>query len=252
MELSEILEQSKLEGNILRLPDVELDRKEYLTLAKKLQSIGGKWKGGKTQGFVFDNDPTENIELLIGDNNHNPIKEFQFFPTPDDLADEMMKQLPPMFLADSRVLEPSAGQGSLIKAFLKRYPNFKSKIHYCEIMETNRNILNQKFPNLLEFVGEDFLKINEKYGYDIIIANPPFSKNRDVDHIHKMYDCLNKNGILATLSSNHCIISDNKKETEFIGWLKEINAETFSIEEGRFKESGTSIATNLLIIENNT
>jgi len=255
MELSEILKQSKLEGEILRLPDIKLDRKEYLTLANKLQSIGGKWKGGKIQGFVFDNDPTENIELLIGNNNHNPIKEFQFFPTPDDLADEMINHLNEMVVINCTILEPSAGQGSLINALLKKYPNTKT-IHYCEIMETNRNILDQKFPDRLHFVCEDFLKIDyemlleEVSDYDIIIANPPFSKNRDIDHIHKMYDLLSEYGILVTLASRHWESCNNKKETEFREWLKEVNAEIIPIKEGRFKESGTSIATNMIIIKN--
>lgn len=43
----DILQQCTVDGNIVRLPDVKLERKDYLEVAKALQLIGGKWKGGK-------------------------------------------------------------------------------------------------------------------------------------------------------------------------------------------------------------
>jgi hypothetical protein len=38
---------------VVKLPNQQLDRKEYLEVKKKLELIGGKWKGGKIQGFEF-------------------------------------------------------------------------------------------------------------------------------------------------------------------------------------------------------
>ena len=59
METLEILKNSKVEGNIIKLPQGQLDRQQYLEVKKKLELIGGKWKGGKVMGFVFEEDPTD-------------------------------------------------------------------------------------------------------------------------------------------------------------------------------------------------
>jgi phage anti-repressor protein len=45
----DILGQCIVCGNVIKLPSQQLDRKLYLEVAKALQLIGGKWKGGKMQ-----------------------------------------------------------------------------------------------------------------------------------------------------------------------------------------------------------
>lgn len=101
----------------------------------------------------------------------------------------------------------------------------------------------------VEFLGEDFLADGKKYGeYDRIIANPPFTKNQDIDHIYEMYKCLKVGGRLVTMASKHWQLSTNQKETEFREWLKRVNYDFQEIESGKFKESGTTIGTVMLII----
>ncbi len=98
------------------------------------------------------------------------------------------------------------------------------------------NPLNNDF---MEYVGS---------GFDRIIANPPFSKNQDIDHIMKMYDCLGEGGRLVSIASTHWQISENKKETEFRAWLKKLKADVREIEAGAFKESGTTVKTVMIIL----
>jgi hypothetical protein len=52
--------------------------------------IGGKWKGGKVFGFVFATDPTELLDQIANGEKRNLKKEFQFFATPEKLADELV------------------------------------------------------------------------------------------------------------------------------------------------------------------
>lgn len=54
-----VLQNAIVEGNVIKLPPVQLERNIYLEVKKSLESIGGKWKSGKVQGFVFEQDPTE-------------------------------------------------------------------------------------------------------------------------------------------------------------------------------------------------
>ena len=105
--------------------------------------------------------------------------------------------------------------------------------------------LNQKFLLKLQgfkLIDDDFLEYpTERLAFSRIIANPPFHKNSDIVHIRKMYDCLTTGGILVSICSKHWMISQNKKETEFKEWLREVGAEFTTIEAGAFKESGTMV-----------
>ena len=59
MQTLEILQKCTIEENTVKLPNIQLERKEYIEVKNKLELIGGKWKGGKIQGFVFATDPSE-------------------------------------------------------------------------------------------------------------------------------------------------------------------------------------------------
>lgn len=246
MTKEEVLQGCIVEGNNIKLPSIQLDRKLYLEVAKALELIGGKWKGGKISAFVFLTDPTDLLEQIANGKKRNLKKEYQFFATPDDLADYLVE------LAEIKeediVLEPSAGQGALVNAINRVIPN---KSVYCyELMDVNQTIL-KKIPTVI-FVKDDFLTndtYETAYTYDRIIANPPFSKNQDIDHIKRMWARLNVGGKIVTIASTHWQISNNKKEREFREWLEKVGAYIEPIEAGRFKESGTMVGTNIIVID---
>ena len=81
-----ILKDCTVDGNVVKLPNIKLDRKEYLEVKKALELIGGKWKGGKVAGFVFASDPTDLLNQIANGEKRNLKKEFQFFATPEKLA----------------------------------------------------------------------------------------------------------------------------------------------------------------------
>jgi hypothetical protein len=245
MNKTEILQKCTVDGNIIRLPEGQLDRKLYQEVAKALNLIGGAWKGGKVMGFVFPNDPTELLEQIANGESRNLKKEFQFFATPDDVSDWIVNRFM-CLVADFKVLEPSAGQGSIIKAIQRFIPELN--VDYCELMDVNRTFLS-KIPNTT-FLQDDFLTLTGKENYyDLIVANPPFSKNQDIDHIRKMYECLNEGGSIISIASAHWQLSNNKKETEFRNWLEVLNAEIHEIPKGTFKESGTMVSSVLIVID---
>ena len=63
-----------------------------------------------------------------------------------------------------------------------------------------------------------------------------------------MYSLLKEGGILVSISSKHWENCDNKKEKEFRKFLDLVKAEIISLEAGEFKESGTNISSNIIII----
>lgn len=242
MDKATVLKQCTVDGNIVKLPDTQLDRKVYLEVKKSLELIGGKWKGRPVFGFVFSEDPTELLKELVNGKQRNLKKEFQFFETPPELADRLVK------LAEVRpyqnILEPSAGQGAIIGAIQKAEP--RTTIYYYEIMEINQKILSKRDDCV--FLGSDFLEANLLPHYDRIIANPPFAKNQDIDHVNQMYAMLNPGGRLVSIMSNHWTFSSNKKETAFRKWIKAINAIVIKLEQGVFKDSGTMVNSVIVAI----
>lgn len=243
MTHEEVLKSCTVEGQVVKLPDVQLDRKVYLEVKKSLELIGGKWKSGKVKGFVFEEDPTELLAEIASGTKRNIKKEFQFFATPDDLADYVLDQVALNDWDD--VLEPSAGQGALVKAIARVNPNII--VDCYELMPVNRKFL-EKIPTA-NLVGDDFLNNDHTKKYDVIIANPPFQKNQDIDHILEMFERLKPGGILFSIASTHWIYTKNrKKEEEFYEWINEVGGYE-ELDAGLFKESGTNIATALVIID---
>jgi phospholipid N-methyltransferase len=245
MTKEEVLQNCTVEGTTIKLPAQQLDRKLYQDVAKSLELIGGKWKGGKVAGFVFNEDPTELLQQIANGEKRNLKKEFQFFITPASLARELVFYADIDKLIKPKILEPSAGQGAIVKAIFEK-GNVR-QVDCCELMPLNQIFLDKIDGTLL--IASDFLTL-ESYTeyYDRIIANPPFSCNQDIDHIKKMYDCLKKGGRLVSIASSHWQISSNRKETEFKNWLDSVEAEIIPIPKGAFKESGTEIGGVIIII----
>lgn len=238
--VQEIINNCKIEGRTVYLPPQQLDRAVYTEVARQLNKIGGKWKGGKIQGFVFDHDPAPLLADLQNGVSRNLKKEFQFFETPADLA----KRLIDLAEIEQRhlILEPSAGKGAIVR----HVPYYENNFVYCyEINELFHEHIAEVGGRV---IGKDFLKADNFRKYDRIIANPPFSKNQDIDHIRHMYSTLREGGILVSIASTHWQIATGKKETDFRDWLESLNADVLEIEAGAFKESGTNIPTVIIRI----
>lgn len=242
----EVLQQSSIVGCFLYLPPVQLDRKLYVEVKTALELIGGKWKTGRnnTGGFIFPKDPTELIAELINGGDQNLKKDYQFYPTPDHLCEEMaiLASIQP----NDKVLEPSAGQGAIIKA-INHHTDIK--VDYYELMPTNRLILEKAGLNC-NYLGDDFLNHKTSNKYDVIIANPPFTNNQDIDHLRHMYECLKPGGRLVCITSTSWHRGSQKKQLEFKEWLgNKLNSSIQFLKEGTFKESGTNIETILVYLE---
>lgn len=244
-DVSEVFAKCTVTNNVLKLPTEQLDRKIYEDVKKQLEAVGGKWKGGKTQGFVFDAEISANdvlVQLQSGKDYAEAKKEYQFFATPESVADEIISHVE---LSDNmKILEPSAGRGSLIKALQKQLPT--AKVDAYEAMPENRKYL-EAMQNV-NLVGEDFLQSDLTVKYDVIVANPPFSKNQDITHVMRMYEHLKYGGRLVAIMSPHWQHSQDKKSKQFREFLQSVGGQTFEIAEGAFKQSGTNIRTYYVVI----
>lgn len=238
MQLEEVINQCTIENNVVFLPNVQLERKVYLEVNKKLQGIGGKWNR-KNKGFVFQSDPSTLLGRVKDGENINLKKDYQFFETPSEIAQTLIGLAQPEI--GETVLEPSAGRGAIINELARGI-----HIDCYELMPENYDHLKEKFADRLnqnvELLGYDFLKADECKKYSCIIANPPFSKNQDIKHVTKMYRMLEDGGRLVSVMSSHFTFSEDKASKQFRSLLEDNQPyQVISLESGAFKSSGTMV-----------
>lgn len=227
----------------------ELDREVYVTVKSQIENIGGKWKGGKTNGFVFEL-PNETVEdlfsrLLTGE-AVNRNKELQYYPTPHHLCNVMVDLAD--IESDDRILEPSAGRGAIIGAIHDRHSEIS--VDCYEIDEFNRSFLEKRSGNI-NILGKDFIaEAGDKEIYDVIIANPPFAKKQDIIHVKKMYGLLKRGGRMVVIMAAGWTFASDRLSSEFREFL-ETDPQTYvqtDIDSGQFKSSGTMVRTVMLTI----
>lgn len=252
-ELQTSIAKCRIAANVVYLPDIREGKlNNYAEVRKAFLNAGASYKNNS---FIFPTDAKPYIDRLMGGESVNIKKEFQFFATPANLATYLV-ELANIHSPDLLVLEPSGGQGAIVKAILEYEPRLC--VHTYELMDINRAILEQ-IKNCI-VLGADFLEnypINGNHAssshsnltFDRIVANPPFNKNQDIEHIRAMYKRLNKGGRIVSVASNSWRNGGQKKQVQFREWLEEIGAIIEDVEAGTFKESGTNIATCIVIID---
>ena len=167
--VEEILRHCTLENGLLKLPNVQFNKKSYAEAKKWIEEAGGSWQGGKAQGFTFPFNPERVFSILKEGKRCNLQQEYQFFETPAEVADWLVMLAGGIHENDT-VLEPSAGRGALIKAIHRACPSVTVECY--ELMPENREFL-YTLSNVI-LLDEDFTK-DSVGSYTKIIANPPFS-----------------------------------------------------------------------------
>jgi len=243
----DILTECRAEGNVVYLPERQLDRQTYLAVNKALECIGGKWNR-KQKGHVFSHgNPAEMLESLILTGDVVDLKkEFQFFPTPRPVALRMcqMAELD----ETSIVLEPSCGRGDLADVI------YEAGVKELTGIELNRDMESYLAHKPYSVhLGVNFLDYAQEHltdeHWDRIVMNPPFSKQQDISHILAAYCILKPGGILVSVVSESAFFRSNKKAERFRDFLEVTNTLSVCLTDDAFKESGTSVRTRLIRIE---
>jgi adenine-specific DNA-methyltransferase len=114
-------------------------------------------------------------------------KELGAYYTPPDLADVLADWA--VTGPNLRVLEPSIGQGALVKALLRRFSaDAAGTIVGCEIDPRTIKKVIQSLPDRgNDFRNVDFLSQSpiELGDFDAVVANPPFTRNHELSRIRR-------------------------------------------------------------------
>lgn len=247
-KIKEILEAGTFDGNKYFLPDIKLDRKDYVKCNEVLNTIGMIWTKWQKAHIGEGENLEETFRAILENGEVETLKEyrdrFQFFPTPDSLADYLVE------LAELKnwdtILEPSAWKWNILRAINR----LRWKTDNLQKIKVTALELNSDFEKDLwkwylcdDVIIWDFLEHNEKY--DNVIANPPFSNSQDVKHILHAYSLLKDWGTLVSIASSSIKTRTGKLYDE----LRELPIEWFEVEEWAFKESNTMVNTVILRIK---
>lgn len=194
-----------------------------------------------------------------------PARLYGFYPTPAELAEKVVAKIP-YSEKPLRILEPSAGTGNL--AFLAAIGREVTvRDEWDE--KTRQRIRERKMvPNIVDAVEVqpalakalrdsrklnhvtvgDFLQMqpNSKQLYDGVIMNPPFDRERDIDHVTHALKFLKPDGWLLAIMSAGIEYRETRKSAAFRklldsrkGWMTDIPA-------GSFASVGTNVNTMLV------
>ena len=237
--VQEVLAASVIAEDRVTLPSVQLDRSLYTKVNDVLSKAGGKWNRS-AKAHLFSRDPrTVLAEYLESGKKPVSVKQqLQAFYTPQSLVERMVQlaQIEPEHL----VLEPSAGDGRIAHAVQK----LGGSVHVCEIDPVQREKLALEF----RVVGEDFLEYNPQKSYDRILMNPPFTKGQDIKHVLHAFEHLKEGGKLVAITSSGWTFRSDKKHAQFREFAFANCSSYESLPEDTFKESGTKVKTELLVL----
>lgn len=241
--------------NLVRITS-KLDRKDYSNVNEALNSLGGVWNR-KLKAHVFDGRAfeqiREDIDNIVTTGRVIRDADMGWFATPTNIADGLVDLL--NLKPGNTVLEPSAGDGALIKAVLRKQPNVRVTAiekhggRAAALESLSRE--NEAFGRVI--VG-DFLDIGPReYGmplFDRVIMNPPFAPNRaDISHVRHALSFLKPHGTLVAVMAGGLTFREDERTKSFKLLVNVMRGEIRPLPSGSFKASGTNVETVYVKIE---
>lgn len=169
----------------------------------------------------------------------------QLFPTPPDLAKELVKQA--HIQVGQRVLEPSVGTGNLLRAIIE------SGVSCDKVGVEINGALAQACKGLTPdpILCVDFLEcVAGELGlgyFDRIVMNPPFAEGADIAHVTHAMKFLKPGGVLVAIMSPGFTFKKDKKSQAFAALVDERGSWKEN-PEGAFKSSGTNVRTVMVTL----
>jgi hypothetical protein len=186
------------------------------------------------------------------DSKQREIRELEFnligvtipgyFPTPKPVCDRLIQLA--LLEEGMKVLEPSAGVGKICEAIQEAA---HVELDVCEINYDLREILSLKGFNVVSW---DCFQLTYPQWHRII-ANPPFGKALEVEHIYHYYNLLLPKGRMVAIVPESVEFSTKKVYKQFRQWLEDKCCFNQALPDGAFLHSDrpTSAKTRILVIE---
>lgn len=196
---------------------------------------------GEYYGEVIPEERKHEDDGGLHEPKREMAKNFGFFPTPDALAERTI-DVASLYSRDGvlKVLEPSAGTGQLARRAVMAGAA-------VDCIECQPHLANDlKAAGIYGRVTcSDFLALNPRTTglYDRVIMNPPFDRERDIDHVMHALKFLNDGGLLVAIMSAHTEFADTRKATAFREHIAKLNGVFSDNPRNAFSSVGTNVNT---------
>lgn len=244
----EVLASLEWDGEAAKLTCGQLSRPDYVKVNKVLETLGGKWSR-KAKAHLFDADARDAVEAVIEAGEFVDAKKlYQFFETPDDLADEVVR-LAEIKDTRPRILEPSAGTGQLIRALERSGVTCTNA--FIEGFEINPNHGGSLARLCSDYAIDDFFDVVPMKGeFDYVLMNPPFAPAQaDIDHVLHAWKFLRPGGRLVAIMSPGWTFRQNRKSADFKAFVDSHLEAIVHNDVGAFKASGTMVRTVTVVLD---
>ncbi|GLK69201.1 DUF4942 domain-containing protein [Hansschlegelia plantiphila] len=173
-------------------------------------------------------------------------RDFAFYPTPEAAADRLLDAVPLYRRHDELeepyvVLEPSAGSGNLARRLVA-----KGAVVDCIEFEADRAARLRQAGIYRKIQTADFLRVAPEPVYDRVVMNPPFDRERDIDHVMHAMKFLKPTGALIAIMSAGTEFRETRKSVAFRAHMAQLNATYRDLPAGSFAEAGTYCNTLIL------
>lgn len=124
------------------------------------------------------------------------MQDFQYYPTPRELANKVIGKFKTPIHEGTGVLDPSAGEGHLLDATKRDIWGRTLPLYACEIDPVRAEKLRSQGYSL---IGSDFLKVDNIAHVSHVLMNPPFREG--AKHVLHAWDSLWDGEIVAILNA---------------------------------------------------
>ena len=158
-----------------------------------------------------------------------------FFPSPPGVCNSLgfAADIPADIPEGFRILEPSAGIGSICEAITEKTNATAENITAVEIRQSMADIIALKG---FAVQCADFLELSpDDLGtFDRVVMNPPFEKAQDVAHVRHAFQFLKPGGVLAAIVSAGVTFRTDAVYSDFREWFEELGGILHELPAGSF------------------
>lgn len=194
-------------------------------------------------------DATDEGDDLRANQKTTPAKNFGFFPTPEEAAKKVIEYAKLDRRAGDEpltVLEPSAGTGNLARLCVEA-----GAIVDCIEIQPGLADALRAGGGYRSVVCADFLSVPAEQRWDRLVLNPPFDRERDIDHVVHALDFLKEDGRLVAIMSAGVEYRETRKAIAFRELVSKLNGHFVDLPQGSFASVGTNVNTTILVLNKN-
>ncbi len=258
-EVHRALASAVVEGTTVRFAG-QLDRKIYTAADKVLRGLGGTWDR-KARAHVFTVDPAVALASVLAGGEvpkvADPKKAEAYFATPDLLAQLVVEaythvaELSPF----SRVLEPSAGDGALVRAIRRVNPRVEvvavepnaERAEHAKVDSGQVTVQVGRFEDVASRHAA-----TQARPFDAVVMNPPFAlpgaPTAWIDHVDLAWSMTRPGGRVTAIVPAGFTYRQDRRHTR-IRTQVEQHGGWRELPEQSFAASGTNIATVVIWME---